>query len=218
MPSQTKENYLKAIYAITQEKGKVTLSELSKKLSVSKPTVNNMVNKLEAKGWVRYKKYKPIALTPEGELVAALIIRKHRITEMFLVQNMDFGWEEVHEIAEEMEHIDSSALFERMDKMLGYPKVDPHGSPIPNKKGEVENKNYSHLNELNKGDKVILSALTQSSTDFLHFLNSRNIDLGTELFIEKKENFDQSIVVSYKQKKNITLSKTVCDRLLVELV
>jgi len=216
MPSQTKENYLKAIYNLADTEGKVSLSQLSKQLEVSSPTVNNMIKKLEEKAWVKYEKYKPIELTPSGKTMAALIIRKHRITEMFLVEKMNFGWEEVHEIAEEMEHLNSNVLFERMDEMLGYPAVDPHGSPIPNKKGEIIKNNYLKLSELKAGESGKFCALTHSSSDFLKFLNNKKISLGTVIEVESIEAFDQSLLVNYDDQKQITLSKTVVDSLLVD--
>lgn len=150
--------------------------------------------------------------------MAALIVRKHRLTEMFLVQIMGFGWEEVHDIAEEMEHIDSSLLFERMDELLGYPTVDPHGSPIPDKDGMIAAKNYKSLAEFKSGNKVRLCALAASSTELLQYLNSKKIALGTELKIHGKEDFDESMEVSYGKQKNVTLSKAVTESLLVESV
>ena len=112
MPSQTKENYLKAIYALDQKGSKIALTDISKLMEVSNPTANNMVKKLQEMGWVIYEKYKPLRLTSEGRKQGALIVRKHRLTEMFLTKIMGFGWEQVHDIAEEMEHIQSDALFE----------------------------------------------------------------------------------------------------------
>ncbi len=218
MPSQTKENYLKALFYLADEEGKVSVSQLSKEMGVSAPTVNSMVRKLQQKGWVIYEKYKPLQLTSTGRRTAALVIRKHRITEMFLVEKMGFGWEEVHDIAEEMEHLNSEALFERMDEMLGHPKIDPHGSPIPDKNGQLVWKDYKTLSEISPGERVRLCALTTSSNEFLHFLNSRNLELGTELEVVEVEEFDQSMVVSYGDFDRIMLSREVGERLLVERI
>ena len=179
MPSVTKENYLKALYLLADKKGEISLTQLGKTLSVSIPTVNSMVKKLGEVGLVVYKKYKPLQLTRQGKKTASLIIRKHRLTEMFLVEKMGFGWEEVHEIAEEIEHINSAKLFERMDDILGYPTVDPHGSPIPDKNGQVALKEYQPLSGVPAGDKVRLCALTRSSSEFLVFLNQKELKLGT---------------------------------------
>lgn len=218
MPSITKENYLKALYHLADDDGRVQLSDLSKLLEVSNPTANNMVKKLETRGWVEYERYKPVVLTDDGRKAAALIIRKHRITEMFLVEKMGFGWEEVHDVAEQMEHIDSPLLFDRMDELLSFPQVDPHGSPIPNKEGEIEEAHYVPLSEVDAGKKVVLRALGESSSDFLMYLNNKAISLGTVIKILDREAFDGSVKVSYNQVSEDHLSSTVADRLLVELV
>lgn len=215
MNSQTEENYLKALFNLSNDQGEVSTSELSSQLEVSTPTVNSMIKKLNEKGLVVYKKYKPIKLTAKGKKEAALIIRKHRLTEMFLVENMGFGWEEVHEIAEQIEHIKSPIFFERMDELVGYPTVDPHGSPIPDKKGNIVQKEYINLTKCRPGDKVWIVALRNSSTDFLNFLNNRELALSTKIKVISIEEFDGSMVVEYKNRKE-TLSKTVCDKLMVE--
>jgi len=218
MPSQTKENYLKALYFLAKEKEDIALSNLSKKMEVSAPTVNSMVKKLQGKGWVIYEKYKPLQLTDEGRKAAALIIRKHRLTEMFLVEKMGFGWEEVHDIAEEMEHIDSEALFDRMDELLGYPSVDPHGSPIPDKDGKVAVKSYTKLSDVEVGAKVILRALAISSNDFLVYLNGKELELGAEIEVLSREPFDNSMTIAYNDDNITMLSSKVCEQLLVEVL
>src|SRR5690606_2976618 len=121
--SQTVENYLKAMFNLSEKNGEVSVNDLSKVLQIKMPTVNNMVKKLAAKGLVNYQIYKPVSLTKEGENAALLIIRKHRLTEMFLVEKMGFGWEEVHEVAEQIEHIHSPKFFAKMDEILDYPQV-----------------------------------------------------------------------------------------------
>jgi len=148
--------------------------------------------------------------------MAALVIRKHRLTEMFLVERMSFGWEEVHEIAEQIEHIKSEKFFDRMDVMLGHPSIDPHGSPIPNKEGAIIEKDYLRLSDAAKGKKYRLASLDQSSADFLLFLNRRDIQLGMQIELISIETFDGSIVVAYEKHPKETLSLTVCERLLVE--
>ncbi len=218
MPSQTKENYLKAIYSLAGEEGEVSLSGLSKRMGVSAPTVNSMVKKLKKEGWVAYEKYQPIQLTEEGRKTAALIIRKHRLTEMFLAEKMGFGWEEVHDIAEQMEHINSEALFDRMDDLLGHPTADPHGSPIPDKSGKVASEDYIKLSKAEEGDRVVLRALAHSSTDFLVFLNDKKLELGVEIEVLRVEPFDKSMTVSYGDFPSTMLSNLVCEQLLVEVV
>ncbi len=218
MPTQTKENYLKAMYFLERKGSKIALTDLSKLLDVSTPTANSMVKKLQEDEWVIYQKYKPLQLTEKGRKAAALIVRKHRLTEMFLTKIMGFGWEEVHDIAEEMEHINSDALFDRMDELLGNPTVDPHGSPIPDKSGVLVSRNYEHLSDMSEGQRVRLCSMTDSSTELLVFLNSKNIKLGTEMDILKIESFDQSMIVSYNHHPSMMLSHEVCKRLLVEVV
>ncbi|MEM7161362.1 MAG: metal-dependent transcriptional regulator [Bacteroidota bacterium] len=214
--SHTKENYLKAIYFLSQKNDKVGISDLANRMKVSKPTANDMVKKLKAKGWLKYEKYKPIYFTKQGEKEAALILRKHRLTEMFLSKVMGFGWEEVHDIAEEIEHIQSEKYFDRMDEILGFPTVDPHGSPIPDKKGKLNRKFYSTLSQISTGNKVRLCALDNSSTEFLEFLNKKGIKLGTELSVLEIEPFDQSMRIASNGSSNLVLSKEICDNLLVE--
>ena len=218
MASQTEENYLKSLFNMANEAGEVNISELAQQMLVSMPTVNSMVKTLQKNGWLIYEKYKPVILTSEGKKEAALVIRKHRLTEMFLVNKMGFGWEEVHEIAEQIEHIHAPKFFERMDEMMGHPTVDPHGSPIPDKLGRIQEVNYLTLSQCKTGQLVVLAALTNSSTEFLEFLNSRELNLGKELKILSKESYDQSMVVSFKDHASETLSEKVCDRLLVRVV
>ena len=145
-----------------------------------------------------------------------MIIRKHRLTEMFLAEVMGFGWEEVHEIAEQVEHIQSPDFFEKMDKMLGYPKIDPHGSPIPDKTGRMEWKPYTKLSECKPGKEVKLAAVLNSSVEFLKYLNSRQLKLGTRLKIRSVEAFDGSMTISIAKKPSEMLSNTVCTMLMVE--
>jgi len=218
MSSKTKENYLKSIYFLSKKNNEISLTELSDILGVSKPTANNMIKKLTAIGWVVYEKYKPILLTKKGKKEASLIVRKHRLSEIFLSKIMGFGWEEVHDIAEDMEHLKSEKLFDRMNELLGFPKVDPHGSPIPNKSGEIYEENYIKFSEIELGNNVRLCALKNSSKELLIYLNNKNIRLGTELFIKHIESFDNSVMVNYDGYKSVTLSYEVIKNFLVEKI
>lgn len=218
MISQTEENYLKAAYFLTNKDNEINLSELSKSLNVSKPTVNSMVKKLCEKGFLNYQKYKPLVLTTIGKKKAALIIRKHRLTEMYLVDKMNFGWEEVHDIAEQIEHIKSEEFFDRMDELLNYPTHDPHGSPIPNKNGEIIESNYLKLSLCKEGQNVKLSGLLNSSRDFLLYLNDRELKIGSILQIITIEKFDNTMIIKFDNKTNINLSSMVCERILVEVI
>lgn len=215
MPSVTKENYLKALYTLHQKSEQISLSDLGNELEVSKPSVNDMVKKLQAKGWIVYEKYKPVSLTEAGKKAASLIIRKHRLSEMFLMKVMGFGWEEVHDVAEELEHIRSQKLFDRMDELLGFPNRDPHGSPIPDKEGKLYTHNYVSLSSVQANEKVVLRALKDSSVDFLLFLNKKGLELGTEISVDQLEEFDKSLIVSYNGKQEV-LTYPVTQRLLVE--
>ena len=218
MISLTEENYLKALLALADKEEGVSVNGLSKHLGIKMPTVTSMMKKLAEKNLVHYESYKPLRLTEEGKKQAGLIVRKHRLTEMFLVEQMGFGWEEVHEIAEEVEHIKSPAFFDKMDKLLGFPRLDPHGSPIPDKNGQMEWHQYHPLSGQPAGSTLIVRAVIDSSHDFLTFLNSRELSLGTQVTVVAVEPFDGSMVVSYGQRPPETLSRPVCDRLLVEQV
>jgi DtxR family Mn-dependent transcriptional regulator len=218
MHSYTEENYLKALFNLANDKGEVSVNELSKRLKIKMPTVNSMMKKLADKKLVFYESYKPLKLTEKGKKEAGLVIRKHRLTEMFLVQKMDFGWEQVHEIAEQIEHLHSPHFFEKMDEMLGYPTIDPHGSPIPDKTRKIDWVHYEKLSDCKAGDTVILAAVIHTTDDFLKFLNSRELQLGLKIKIKSVEKFDGSMVISYNKKTAETLSHTVSERLLVEKI
>lgn len=215
MNSLTEENYLKALFNLSGEKGEVGVNDLSRHLDIKMPTVTSMMKKLAEKKLVNYETYKPLRLTEKGKKEAALIIRKHRLTEMYLVEKMGFGWEDVHEIAEQIEHIQSSVFFDKMDQLLGYPKADPHGAPIPDKNGKLAWVAYDRLCDCRPGDSVRLAAVVHSASDFLKFLNSRDIHLGTRIKVRSVEPFDGSMVVGYDGRQE-TLSRLACERLLVE--
>lgn len=216
MATPTVENYLKALFALADAEGLVSVSSLAKSLGVSKPSANNMVRKLHERGLVEYEKYKPLKLTAAGRKAAALIIRKHRLTEMYLVEQMGFGWEEVHAIAEQIEHVNSPDFFDRMDELMGHPAVDPHGSPIPDADGVIAPTNHRRLSDCTIGQAVTITGLNHTSNDFLHFLNDRNLSLGTELTVIAREAFDGSLTVAYPGNDRAVFSKIVGDKILVE--
>ncbi len=215
MNSLTEENYLKALFNLSNNKGNVNVIELSKRLGIKMPTVTSMMKKLAEKKLVYYESYKPLKLTEKGKKAAAVIIRKHRLTEMYLVRMMNFGWEDVHEIAEQVEHVQSPLFFEKMDELLGFPKLDPHGSPIPDKNGKIKLKQYIKMSDCKAGDTIKLLAVINTSGEFLKFLNGRDLHLGLKVKIKSVEPFDHTMLVSYSKKKSETLSQTVCERLLV---
>ena len=218
MASDIKENYIKALFYLHQKNENISLSNLGEELQVSKPTANDMINKLQTEGIVISKKYKPIRITEKGKQRAAEIIRKHRLAEMFLLQIMKFGWEEVHEIAEELEHIKTDKFFDRMDELMGFPTTDPHGSPIPDKTGNFNKPNYNRLSQISAKSTITVKALRDSSTDFLLFLNNKAIQLNTKINVNHIEPFDQSFTVSYDGHTDVVLSKSICDRILVEVI
>ena len=215
MISLTEENYLKAIFHLINEKNTVTINELSKLLNVKMPSVNNMMKKFADKNWVVYESYKPLKITSSGKKQAALVVRKHRLTEMFLVEKMNFGWENVHEIAEQVEHIQSAMFFDKMDEILNHPKFDPHGEPIPDKDGNIIAQHLKKLSSCTAGEKVLFTAVTDSDDDFLSFLNSKNLELGKKIEILEIENYDQSMIVKVNGVKK-TLSKLVSTKILVK--
>ena len=216
MASVTKENYIKTLFFLHTKNTDIGLSELSEALQVSRPSASDMIKKLTADGFVTSERYKPIRITDKGKRTAAFIIRKHRLSELFLMRIMNFGWEEVHDIAEELEHIKVEKFFDRTDELLGFPNKDPHGSPIPDKDGNFNTKSYQPLTQFAIGSSVILRALKDSSSDFLLYLDKKDIQLNTALTIDQIETFDGSFSVSYDDKRDVVLSKSVCDRLLVE--
>ena len=215
MNSLTEENYLKALYHLVNENDEVSVNDLSRQLNIKMPSVNSMVKKFAEKNWVKYESYKPIKLTESGKKEASLIVRKHRLTEMFLVEKMGFGWENVHEIAEQLEHIHSDEFFDKMDEILNYPKMDPHGEPIPDKDGNVIQPDHKKLSKCKENQTVELASGTTSSEEFLNFLNKRDLSLGTKLKILQIEGFDQSMLIAYNGSEE-NFSKTVCERLLVK--
>lgn len=216
MATVTEENYLKALLALADTTGKVSISDLSRSLGVSTPSANSMVKKLAERGMVAYEKYKPLSLTPTGQKTAALIIRKHRLTEMFLVERMGFGWEEVHAIAEQIEHVKSPEFFARMDELMGHPTLDPHGSPIPDADGHFIKTHRRRLSDCQAGQTVTIVGLAHDSNEFLHFLNDRELKLRSSLTIHHREAFDGTLTVSYPGHERVAFSKTVADRILVK--
>lgn len=217
MLTLVEENYLKTILTLSDKEGKVLVKALSRELDVKMPTVNSMMKRLSEKGYIHFENYKPIFLTERGRKEAASILRKHRLTETFLYEKMELGWEQVHAIAEQIEHIRSDLFFDKMDQMLNHPKVDPHGEPIPSKNGDILESTYRKLSVFEPGDVVVFMAVNDASDTFLEYLNKRNLSLGIGLEIISKEEYDGSMAVRYGgSKKEEVLSRPVCDKILVE--
>jgi DtxR family Mn-dependent transcriptional regulator len=217
MGSLTEENYIKSIYALSQATGEVYVSELAKKLEVKLPTVNSMMKRLAAKKLVAYAPYKGIRLTEKGKKEALGIVRKHRLAELFLVKVMGLGWEEVHDIAEQLEHVNSSRFYERIDELLNHPKFDPHGEPIPDSNGKIHAQKRTSLSDLAQGLTATITAVTEDEKSFLDHLNAKGLQIGDAVTIKKREMFDGSITLQHKSKKEILLTHQVAERIWVEV-
>ena len=218
MTSLTEENYLKAIYKLHERSGAmVSTSALAKNLQIN-ASVTDFIKKMAAKKLISYQKSKGVSLTEHGRLVALNIIRKHRLWEVWLVNNLGFKWDQVHEIAEQLEHVISDELIENLDKHLGYPKADPHGDLIPDAKGRFIKNTSKPLLDCTKGDKVKFTGVAEHSNSFLQYLTKSNINLGDELLVEAIEEFDHSFQVKINKKERKMLSKEVVKNLLVVML
>ena len=216
MYSQSEENYLKAIFLLAKGTNKiVNTNQLAKKLQTKASSITDMVKKLSDKDLVDYQKYKGASLTKGGEKIALSILRKHRLWETFLVEKLNFSWDRVHEIAEQLEHIQSDELVDNLDAFLDFPKTDPHGDPIPDKEGNILHRERQVLSTLPIGSKVVLMGLKNSSDDFLRYLDNRNLSLGDMMEIMDVEAYDQSLQI--KKSENIfILSESAANNLLVK--
>jgi DtxR family transcriptional regulator, Mn-dependent transcriptional regulator len=216
MGSLTEENYIKSVYSLSQATGEVIVSELAKKLQVKPPTVNSMMKKLALKKWVVYAPYKGIKVTEKGKKEALAIIRRHRLAELFLVNVMKLGWEEVHDIAEQLEHVESSRFYDRIDEMLGYPKFDPHGEPIPDANGKILNDKRIPLNQAKENVTVKIVAVADDKKSFLDHLNDKGLKIGEEVLVKRKEAYDGSVVLVNKSNVELMITHQVAERILVE--
>lgn len=188
------ENYIKAIFHIEQETQKgASTSAISKHLNTRAASVSDMLRKLSDKKLISYEKYYGATLTKKGKEQAVMIIRRHRLWETFLVEKLHFGWDEVHEVAEELEHIKNDQLIKALDEFLGHPKVDPHGDPIPDSNGHWATVEKKLLSECQENDKGSIIAVKDSSADFLQLLDKRKIAIGSRFEIQSIESFDGSI-------------------------
>lgn len=215
MLSLTEENYLKAIYSLLEKTQSVSTNALAVKLVTKPASVTDMLGKLSRKNLIDYKKYQGVTLTPNGEKSALTIIRKHRLWEMFLVEKLKFKWDEVHEVAEQLEHIRSEKLISRVDEFLNFPKFDPHGDPIPDEKGKIAKKKSILLTKLNTNEIGIFAGVVDHSDDFLRYLDNLGISLGNRIKINQKHDYDQSLSIS-TNKKELYLSNEVAKNILVE--
>ena len=216
MFSQSEENYIKTIYhlAAISDKG-ISTNSIAKKLNTKASSVTDMIKKLSDKEVVMYKKYQGVTLTNFGKKTAANIIRKHRLWEVFLVEKLDFSWDEVHEVAEQLEHIKSPKLIDELDAFLGHPKRDPHGDPIPDKEGNLPQIQKSLLATLEKNEKGVCVGVNDTSSEFLRFLDKQEIGLGQNIEVLDKEPFDDSFLVKINGKE-MTISNKVANNIYIQ--
>lgn len=217
MYSFTEENYLKAILFLTMngENGAST-NAISMRLRTTPASVSDMLKRLAEKDLLLYRKYQGVNLTDEGRRVAMRTLRKHRLWEVFLVEKLGFGWEEVHDVAEQLEHIQSVKLTDRLDAYLGNPKYDPHGDPIPDKDGQLPKYSELLLSDCDLGDNLLVRGVKDSSREFLEYLEKFGVGLGTRLTIIAKEKFDGSMQISLEQQRLLMLSQQVSINLFVK--
>lgn len=217
MLSQTEENYIKAIFKITEVIQKpANTNAIAKKLGTSAASVTDMIKRLCEKELINYKKYQGVTLTQIGVKHATLLIRKHRLWETFLVKKLYFSWDEVHEIAEQLEHIQSIELINRLDTFLGNPKFDPHGDPIPNAAGKFTLRNQVSLDQFTIGESGVLVGVREHDKPFLNYLNEMNINLGSQLKILNRNNFDHSCKVLINDDQEQLFTNQVCKSLFVK--
>ena len=216
MTTSTEENYLKAIYHLsTGNQNSVLTSAIAGSLSTSAASVTDMIKKLSEKNMVEYERYHGVKITRKGEKVALSIIRRHRLWEVFLMDTLKFKWDEVHDLAEELEHVSSDELTKRLDAFLGFPKFDPHGDPIPDTNGKVHSNGQVLLSEITKKGKYILSGVNDHSPSFLQYLEKKGLIPGSIFSIVEMDEFDNSMQIIFTNKKSIFISKEVSKNLLV---
>jgi DtxR family Mn-dependent transcriptional regulator len=216
MFSQSEENYLKTIYhlSLISNKG-ITTNAIAKKLETKASSVTDMVQKLSEKELIIYKKYQGVTLTEFGKKNAANIVRKHRLWEVFLVEKLNFSWDEVHDVAEQLEHIKSPKLINQLDALLGFPTHDPHGDPIPDKDGHVNIVDKILLSTLNKDESGVCVGVNDSSSEFLRFLDKKKITLGKKINVLEKEDFDDSLSIEIDGEK-LSISKKIANNLYIK--
>ncbi|MBL0340238.1 MAG: metal-dependent transcriptional regulator [Bacteroidetes bacterium] len=213
--SFTEENYLKAIYKLSEKHELVATTDIANMLNIRSATVTDMLKKLAVKKLIRYERYKGLHLTEKGRSIGVKIIRKHRLWELFLVQQLKFKWDEVHEIAEQLEHIQSDELINRIDEILGFPKSDPHGDPIPDRNGIFGKTSSIPLSDMKPKSISTVSGVSENSAEFLKYLDKIGLALGDKITIHSVEAYDQLHRISINQGKEISVSKSVAQNILV---
>nr|WKN34177.1 metal-dependent transcriptional regulator [Tunicatimonas sp. TK19036] len=215
MTTHTVENYLKAIFHLSLDQpGRVSTTQIAEHLGVKSSTVTDMIRKLEEQDWVEYTKYQGVNLTRKGKSIALNIIRKHRLWEVFLVETLSFSWDEVHDIAEQLEHIQSDKLINRLDDFLGNPKTDPHGDPIPDKTGFMDRPQHRLLSTLLAGEKGTIVGVTEDEPSLLNFLAQQGLQLSTKFQISSILDFDHSMILQIDERL-VSISNKVASHIYV---
>lgn len=218
MMTLAEENYLKAIFHLELEsEGEISTNAIAESMDTKPSSVTDMVQKLAEKKMLVYKRYKGAQLTEKGRKLAANVIRKHRLWEVFLVEKLNFHWDEVHEIAEQLEHIQSDELITRLDQFLGSPDFDPHGDPIPDKHGVLKRTEKKLLSEIDKNQQGVCVGVKESSTEFLQYLDKKKISIGTPIKVLGKEFFDGSMVIQVGDEQ-FFVSHKIAENLYVQTV
>lgn len=213
----SEENYLKAIYHLTVvSTSGVSTNAIAEVMETKASSVTDMLKKLAEKDLINYKKYQGVTLTDKGKLAAKMIVRKHRLWEVFLVEKLDFSWDEVHDIAEQLEHIKSEKLINKLDNFLGNPTEDPHGDPIPNAQGQLPKIEKQLLSDLSEGQKGICVGVKDTSSEFLKYLDKQGISLGSSIEIIGKESFDLSLRIKVDNNP-LNISNKIASNLFVKL-
>ena len=216
--SLTEENYIKAIFNLSNSNNiGVSTNSLSNHLKNKASSVTDMLKKLADKKLIHYKKYKGVLLSPKGEKIAINIIRKHRLWEVFLMEKLNFSWDQVHDIAEQLEHIKSDELIKRLDNFLGKPTLDPHGDPIPNEKGKFNEIKSMPLNECKILKEIIFIGVKNHTISFLKYLTSIGLGIGDNFKIEAINNFDNSYQIKVKKNNLVFLSNDLASNILVKI-
>ncbi|WP_243519006.1 MULTISPECIES: metal-dependent transcriptional regulator [unclassified Candidatus Cardinium] len=216
--THAEENYLKAIYMLSEkQESLVSTTAMADFLHTSAASITDMIQKLHNKGLVIYRKYQGVTLTDRGKESAIKILRKYLLWEVFLVDKLKFGWSEIHEIAEQLEHIDCDTLIDRLDHFLGNPYCSPHGIVIPNADGKIIDKPRWLLTDLSEGASGIVSAIKDDSVAFLQYLGKRNIYLGAKITVIEKIQFDGSTDITIDNQYKINISRKITDNILITL-
>lgn len=216
MNTFTEENYLKAIYHLSLQSESVSTNQIAASLNTKAASVTDMLKKLADKKLINYARYQGVTLTVEGERVALSIIRRHRLWEYFLVEKLSFKWDEVHDVAEELEHISSKELIDRLDDFMGNPKYDPHGDPIPDGNGLFKTHELKPVSSLILNDSGIISGVRDHSSSFLQYLEKMQLTIGKKIKVSEINDYDHSVILNLEDKK-VHISRDVSNNLLITL-